>query len=102
MLLNVELSKSFWAEVVTYAYHLINWLQSTAIRGKTPFEVWFGKPANDYGSLHVFGSTAYYQVKQSKLDPRAKKALFMGISSKVKGYLMWACICSGRDSTYVR
>ncbi|GJT28914.1 retrovirus-related pol polyprotein from transposon TNT 1-94 [Tanacetum coccineum] len=44
---------------------------------KTPFEKWYGKPATDYDSLHVFGSAAYYHVKESKLDPRAKKALFI-------------------------
>ncbi|KAG8499730.1 hypothetical protein CXB51_006318 [Gossypium anomalum] len=45
----------------------------SAINGKTPMEMWTGKPATDYDSLHVFGSTTYYHVKESKLDPRAKK-----------------------------
>ncbi|GJX27363.1 transposable element [Tanacetum coccineum] len=74
---------------VTYACHLVNRLPSTAIDGKTPFEKWYGKPASDYDSLHVFGSAAYYHVKESKLDPRAKKALFMGITSGIKGYRLW-------------
>ncbi|GJX78317.1 retrovirus-related pol polyprotein from transposon TNT 1-94 [Tanacetum coccineum] len=55
-------------------------------RNKTPFEKWYGKPATDYDSLHVFGSAAYYHVKESKQDPRAKKALFMRITSGIKGY----------------
>ncbi|KAE8671810.1 ABC transporter B family member 7 [Hibiscus syriacus] len=42
-----------------------------------------------YDSLHVFGSTAYYHVKESKLDPRAKTAIFIGITSGVKGYRLW-------------
>ena len=104
MLLNAGLSKSFWAEAVNYACHLVNRLPSAAIGGKTPFEVWSGKPANDYGSLHVFGSAAYYHVKESKLDPRAKKALFMGISSGVKGYRLWCPnskkIIFSRDVTF--
>ena len=62
---------------MTYVCHLINRLPSATIGGKMPLEVWFGKLANDYNSLHVFGSTTYYHVKESKLDPRAKKALFM-------------------------
>ena len=69
-----------------YASHLINRLPSAALNGKTPLEVWFGKPTNDYDTLRVFGSTAYYHVKESKLDLRAKKALFMGVTSGVKGY----------------
>ncbi|KAE8718014.1 putative LRR receptor-like serine/threonine-protein kinase [Hibiscus syriacus] len=72
--------KAFWTEDVTYAGHLINSLPSSVIGGKTPLEVWSGKYATDYDSLHVFGSTAYYHVKESKLDPRAKKAFFMGIT----------------------
>ncbi|GKB20815.1 retrovirus-related pol polyprotein from transposon TNT 1-94 [Tanacetum coccineum] len=74
------------AEVVMYACHLVNHLPSTAIDGKTPFEKWYGKPATEYDSLHVFGSATYYHVKESKLDPKAKKALFMGITSGIKGY----------------
>ena len=54
------------------------------IGGKKPFEVWSGKLTNDYNSLHVFNSFTYYHIKESKLDLRDKKALFMGISSGVK------------------
>ena len=101
MLFNVGLSKGFWAEAVT---HFINWLPSVAIGGKTPFEVWSRKPVNDYGSLHVFGSTTYYHVKESKLDPRTKKVLFMGISFGVKGYRLWCPnskkIIFSRDVTF--
>ena len=77
------------AEDVTYAQHLVNHLPSSATDDKTPLEVSSGKPATDYDSLHVFGSIAYYHVIESKLDPRANKALFMGFSSRVKGYHLW-------------
>ncbi|GJT32986.1 retrovirus-related pol polyprotein from transposon TNT 1-94 [Tanacetum coccineum] len=89
MLSNAGSGKEFWAKAVTYACHLVNCLPSTTIDGKTPFEKWYGKPASDYESLHVFGSAAYYHVKESKLDPRAKKALFMGITSGIIGYHLW-------------
>ena len=89
MLSNAGLGRQFWAEAVTYAQHLVNRLPSSAIGGKTLLDVWSGKPATDYDSSHVFGSTAYYHVKESKLDPRAKKAVFMGITSGVKGYRLW-------------
>ncbi|KAG6394486.1 hypothetical protein SASPL_145072 [Salvia splendens] len=46
-------------------------------------EVWSGKPATDYDSLRIFGSIAYFHVTESKLDLRAKKALFMGFSAGV-------------------
>ena len=104
MLSNAGLGKQFWAEAVTYAAHLVNRLPSSAIGGKTPLEVWSGKPATDYDSLHVFGATAYYHVKESKLDPRAKKALFMGITSGIKGFRLWCIdtkkIIFSRDVTF--
>ena len=104
MLSNASLGKQFWAEAFMYASHLINRLPSAALNDKTPLEVWSGKPANDYDTLHVFGSTAYYHIKESKLDPRAKKALFMGVTSGVKGYRLW-CLSSkkiiySRDVTF--
>ena len=89
MLSNAGLGKNFWAEAVTYAQHLVNRLPSSAINGKTPLEVWYGKPATNYDTLHIFGSTTYYHVVESKLDPRAKKALFMGFNPGVKGYRLW-------------
>ena len=104
MLSNASLGKQFWAEVVMYASHLINRLPSSALNGKTPLEVWSGKPINDYNTLHVFGSTAYYHVKESKLDPMAKKALFMGVTLGVKGYRLWCLsskkIISSRDVAF--
>ena len=84
MLSNAALGKEFWAKVVVYACHLINHLPSAAIDGKITIEMWTGKPIIDYDSLHLFGSIAYYHVKESKLDPRAKKAFFMVITSGVQ------------------
>nr|GFB25837.1 retrovirus-related Pol polyprotein from transposon TNT 1-94 [Tanacetum cinerariifolium] len=89
MLSNAGLGKEFWAEAVTYVCHLVNRFPLIAINRKTPFEKWYGKPATDYDSLHVFDSATYYHVKESKLDPRAKKALFMRITYGIKGYRLW-------------
>ena len=38
--------------------------------------------------LRVFGCPAYYHVKE-KLDPRAKKVVFVGFKKGVKGYKIW-------------
>ncbi|CAL8994262.1 unnamed protein product, partial [Prunus brigantina] len=104
MLSNAGLGKAFWAEAITYASHLINRLPAAANEGKTPMEVWSGKPCTDYKYLHIFGCPAYYHVRESKLDPRAKKALFMGFSTGVKGYRLWCPdekkIVVSRDVTF--
>ncbi|KAH9793888.1 hypothetical protein KPL71_004697 [Citrus sinensis] len=89
MLSNAGLDKKFWAEAVSYASHLVNRLPSAAIKGKTPMEMWSRKHAQDYDSLRVFGCPAYYHVKDGKLDPRARKSIFVGFKGGVKGFKLW-------------
>jgi len=48
---NARLDKSFWAEAIVYASHLINGLSSTAIGGKTLLDMWSGGAAQDYDVL---------------------------------------------------
>ena len=104
MLSNAGSGKEFLDKVVTYACHLINRLPSTAIEDKIPLEVWFGQPVFDYDSLHVFSYTTYFHVKESKLDPRAKKSIFLGFSLGIKGYRLWCPsskkIASTKDLTF--
>jgi len=80
-LLNSKLNKTFWAEAVTYAIRLINRLPSSAMGG-----MWLGKAASDYDMLRVFGCPAYYDVSNEKLDPQARKVVFLGFKRGVKGY----------------
>jgi len=96
MLSNAWLGKSFWAEAVNYACHLINKLSAAAIDGRTHIEVWSGKSANDYDKLHIFGCPSFFHVRNSKLDLRAEKAVFLGFSSRVKGFgvLSWRKLLS--------
>ena len=89
MLSYAGLDKEFWAEAVSYAGHLINRLPTAANEGKTPMEVWSGKPATDYHYLHIFWCPAYFHVRESKLDTRAKKAVFLGFNDGVKGFRLW-------------
>ena len=67
-----------------YAGHLINGL--TAIGGKTSLEIWSGKTAQDHDLLREFGSPAYFSVKDGKVNPRAKKFVFLGVKRNTKGY----------------
>jgi len=85
MLSNARLPKNFWAEALAYACYLVNMLPSSVIGGKTPLEVWSGKPAQNYDSPRVFECPAYYHVKEDKLDPRAKKGVFVGFKRGIKG-----------------
>jgi hypothetical protein len=54
--------------------------------------------------LHIFGYPAYYHVSECKLEPRAKKAVFVGFKRGVKGYKLWDAkdrkIVISRDVTF--
>ncbi|KAJ4719824.1 Retrovirus-related Pol polyprotein from transposon TNT 1-94 [Melia azedarach] len=89
MLSNAELTRRFCAEAVSTACYLINRGPHTGINLKTPFEVWSGKSA-DYSNLRAFGCTVYYHVNEGKLEPRAKKGVFVGYGDGVKGYRIWS------------
>ena len=72
--------------MIIYASHLINGLSLTAIGGKTPLDIWSGGAAQDYDLMLVFGSPAYLSAKGGKVNPRAKKFVFLGIKINMKGY----------------
>uniref|UniRef100_A0A5B7C5R0 Retroviral polymerase SH3-like domain-containing protein n=1 Tax=Davidia involucrata TaxID=16924 RepID=A0A5B7C5R0_DAVIN len=94
MLSNAGLGREFWAEAVNTACHLVNRSSSIAIECKTPQEVWYGSLAT-YTNLRVFGCPTYAHVNEGKLEPKAKKCIFLGYSDGVKGYKLW---CTDENS----
>ncbi|KAI9177171.1 hypothetical protein LWI28_011918 [Acer negundo] len=98
------LLKGAKTEALMYASHIVNRLPASALDGKTPKEVWSRQPVSDYDRLHIFGCPAYFHVTESKLDPRAKKAVFVGFSEGVKGFRLWNSeskkIILSRDVTF--
>ena len=88
MLSSSGLSRDFWAKAAYTACYIINRSPASALNMKTPEEMWTGRPA-DYSVLRVFGCPAYAHVRESKLDSRAKKCIFLGYASGVKGYRLW-------------
>jgi len=65
LLSNASLDKSFWAEAIEYANHLLNRLPTIAIGGKTPLEIWSGEAARGHGLLRLFSCPAYVDVKKT-------------------------------------
>ena len=68
-----------------HASHLIN--GSIAIGGKTPLKIWSGKAAQDYGLLREFERPTYFSAKNGKVNPRAKRFVFLGV--KINNYRLW-------------
>lgn len=85
MLFIAGLPKKFWAEAVNTTCYLVNRSPSTAIECKKPEEVWSGKSI-DYSCLRIFCCPAYAHVNDGKLEPKAKKCIFLGYGQGVKGY----------------
>jgi hypothetical protein len=52
------------------------------------------KSAN-YSKLRIFGCPTYYHVNDGKLEPRAKKGIFVGYGIRVKYYKIYD-ITSGK------
>lgn len=82
------LGKKFWAEAASTACYLVNRSPHSSLDGKIPEEVWSGNQV-EYSNLKIFGCLAYVHVTDGKLDPRAKKCIFIGYPSGVKGYRLW-------------
>ena len=91
MLADSRLTHRFWAEALSTAAYLINRSPTKTLGNKTPFEVWYGKKPN-VNHLRVFRCSAYIHVpkdERRKLDPKAKKCIFLGYGTSRKGYRLY-------------
>jgi transposase InsO family protein len=78
----------FWAEAVATVVYIMNRTPTVVVHGITPEQKFTGKTP-DVSHFRMFGRIAYVHVpdeKRSKLDLKAKKCIFIGYSSKQKGY----------------
>ena len=77
-----NMPKHFWSEVVHIAVYIMNRTPTIAIHGMTLEERFTGKKP-DVLHLKVFGYIAYVYVPnelRKKLDPKAEKCIFIGYS----------------------
>ena len=82
------LSKKFWVECLAALVHVLNVCPTSALAGKTPYEVWNGRKP-DISHLRVWGCLAYVHVqkdKRSKLGSHMEKCIFIGYPHGYKGW----------------
>ena len=84
-MISSNIPKSLWGEAVMTACYLVNLTPSAALNGDTPHEKWNEKCAN-YSILRTFGCVAFTHQNEGKLEPRARKCVFLGYPKGVKGY----------------
>ena len=83
-----EMPKYYWVEVVHTAIYIMKRTPIAVIHGMT-LEEMFTRKKPDLSHLKVFGCLAYVHVLdelRSKMDPKAKKCVFIGYSLEQKGY----------------
>lgn len=97
--------KRFWGEAVLTAAYLINRMPSRVLKFKTPHNLFtqffpHSQTISNNLPLKIFGCTAFvhiYDHHRTKLDPRSHKCLFIGYSSRKKGY---KCYCPTNHKIY--
>lgn len=85
-----------WAEAVNTAVYVLNRTGTSSVIGKTPFELWFGRPAS-IENLHVFGSVVFTHIpkeKRRKWDVKSQEGVFVGYSENSKAYRVWYPKCN--------
>ena len=89
----VSSPKHYWAEAVSAAVYLRNLTPTRAIPEGSPHEAWFGvRKRPDLTHLRVWGRVAYAQVPKEtrrKLDPNARKCIFIGYALTCKQYRLY-------------
>lgn len=83
--------KSFWPEVVNWSTHVLNRSPTFAIQNMTPEEGW-SRRKSYVDHFRIFGCIAYAHVpdqKRKKLDDKAEKCVFLGVSDLSKAYKLF-------------
>ena len=81
--------KHFWADAVSTACFLINWMRSSVLDWATSFQTFFPHRSLFPIEPRVFGCTCFVRDVHSyvsKLDPKSLKCIFLGYSRVQKGY----------------
>jgi len=85
-----KLPKLFWSYAIMHVVHLINIVSSTIISNKCPYEKLYST-APDISNLRIFGCLCFASTPENnknKLDPRAKRCIFLGFKAGTKGYIV--------------
>ncbi|GAU50539.1 hypothetical protein TSUD_409840 [Trifolium subterraneum] len=84
-----HLPAKYWGYAVLQSVFIMNRVPSNALKGQIPFVALYVK-LPELSDLKVFGSLCFVSThdnQRSKLDPRARKCVYLGIKPGVKGYV---------------
>ena len=89
----MHVPKHFWADAVSTACFLINWMPSLVLNWDTPYHILFPNKPLFSIKPQIFGCTCFVRdvcPQVSKLDHKSLKCIFLGCSRVQKGY---QCYC---------
>lgn len=92
LLIQSELSSTFWAEAVNTANYIRNRCPTKSLNGRTPYELWTGETP-DISNLKEFGSRVLFLNREpgrGKFEPKSEEGIFLGYSEESKGYRVWS------------
>ena len=87
MLEGKKLPLELWGEAVTTCIHVLNRSATKNLKGKTPYECWYGrKPSVSH--FRTFGSLVHVKVTTNagKLEDRSQEMIFVGYEQGSKAY----------------
>jgi hypothetical protein len=90
LLFQSKLPKQFWSFAVIHAAFIINRVSTPLLQSKSPYHMLYSKPP-DLNVLKVFSSLCYaatLYAHRTKLDPRARKCVFLGYKPGMKGVVL--------------
>jgi transposase InsO family protein len=83
-----NIGQTYWVEAIHTAVHVLNKAHLRPQSDRTPYELWFGRPAL-VKHFRVFGSKCYIKnndENHGKYDDRADEGIFLGYDTNSKGY----------------
>jgi hypothetical protein len=83
-----NIGQTYWVEAIHTVVHVLNKAHLRPQSDKTPYELWFGRPAS-IKHFKVFGSKCYIKNNDENLDKyddRADEGIFLGYATNSKGY----------------
>ena len=96
---------AYWKEAIYTNVYLLNRGQLKVNKDKTPYELWYGRPAS-VKYFKVFGNKSYIKRNEDnlgKFDSRNDEGIFLGYSSTEKAYRCYnKRLHNIVDSAYVR
>jgi hypothetical protein len=83
-----NIPQTYWVEAIHTVVHILNKSHLRPHSDKTPYELWFGRPAS-IKHFKVFGSKCYIKNNDEnigKYDDRVDEGIFLGYATNSKGY----------------